>query len=192
MPRFMERTVWAMMVMFLVIVVAFMTAGLRHHGVAFTGLSHERDSIVAEAARYAGMPAALAVAVSHVENWGGDSAVVHPVSGATGLMQVLPRTWGDSFRVECGPDSLINRWRNACVGAHIAVRYFRECGDWDCALIRYVGALCVTADGPQRCAKKQATGNEYVRDVMRSLYRTDLSPARDLLSVGGWRQDVMP
>ncbi len=162
------------------------------HPVVFSGPSHERDSIVAAAARLAGMPEQLAIAVSHVENWGGDSTAVHPVSGCLGLMQVCPRTWADSFTVQCGTDSLIARWRNACVGAFIAMEYFQACGNWDCALIKYVGAECTSRDSFERCARKQRTGNQYVRTVMENIYRTDLSQQRDAMAFGGWRRDATP
>lgn len=155
--------------------------------VVFSGPSHERDSIVAAAARLAGMPVPLAIAVSHTENWGGDSTSRHPISGCLGLMQVCPQIWADSFHTECGTDSLIARWRNACVGAFVAVRYFQACGNWDCALIKYVGAECTSRDTWQRCQKKKATGNQYVRDIMGRLYRTDLSTQRDAMALGYWR-----
>lgn len=147
------------------------------------GLSEQRDSIVAAAAREHGMPVALAIAVSHVENWSGDSAVRHPASGATGLMQVLPRMWGDSFRTECGGGTLIERRRNACVGVRIALRYRRTCGNWDCALRLYVGATCTSKDTPEQCVRKQRLGAAYVQGVMQRLWRQDLSPSRDRVSV---------
>lgn len=160
---------------------------------AFGGPSQERDSIVARAARQAGMPEALAIAVSHVENWGGDSTARHPISGATGLMQVMPRLWADSFRTECGTDSLVGRWRNACVGTHVAARYFAECGNWDCALRRYAGAWCTPTDSWERCHKKQQAGDAYVLDVVRRFGRSDLSPARDQMAAGtSWRRDDTP
>lgn len=161
----------------------------REHYVVFSGPSHERDSIVAQAARLAGMPVPLAIAISHTENWGGDSTSRHPVSGCLGLMQVCPGIWADSFHTECGADTLIARWRNACVGAFVAMGYFRACGNWDCALIKYVGAECNARDTWLRCQKKKATGDQYVRDVMERIYRTDLSPQRDAIALGMWRRD---
>src|ERR1051325_2713720 len=53
-------------------------------------LSEQRDSIIAQEARRAGAPVALSIAVSHVENWTGDSTAVSP-RGAVGIMQVLPK-----------------------------------------------------------------------------------------------------
>jgi len=157
----------------------------------FAGPSQERDSIVAQAAREAGMPTALAIAVSHVENWSGDSTARHPVSGALGLMQVLPRMWRDSFPIECGLDSLVARRRNACVGAHIAVEYFEQRGNWNDALRMYAGAWCTKNDSYERCARKIKAGDAYVLAVMQRLYRTDLSPARDQMALGtSWRRDV--
>ena len=161
--------------------------------VFFTGPSMERDSIVAQAARKAGMPQALAIAMSHVENWSGDSTAVHPKSGAVGLMQVLPKLWADSFMVECGADTIIGRWRNACVGTHVAMRYFQESGNWDDAMRKYAGAWCTERDSWERCHRKSAAGDQYVQDVVRRLYRTDLSPARDQMAFGtSWRRDAVP
>jgi len=159
--------------------------------VTFTGPSMERDSIVGRAAAVAGMPPALAIAISHVENWGGDSASVHPVSGATGLMQVLPKLWADSFVVECGPGRIVERWRNACIGTHVAMRYFVESGNWNVAMRRYAGAMCTPTDSWERCHRKEAAGDKYVQDVVSRLYRTDLSPARDQMAMGtSWRRDA--
>lgn len=159
--------------------------------VMFTGPSQERDSIVAVAAREAGMPPALAIAVSHVENWSGDSMAKHPISGAVGLMQVLPRQWADSFAIACGVDSLVVRRRNACVGAHVAVEYFEMRGNWNDALRMYAGAWCTKNDSYARCARKIKAGDAYVLAVMQRLYRTDLSPARDQMALGtSWRRDV--
>lgn len=155
--------------------------------VLFGGPSEERDSIVAFEARQAGMDPALAIAVSHVENWSGDSAAVHPRSGAVGLMQVMP-FWADSFQVECyGPSDLTDRRRNACIGARIAMRYFRECGNWNCALVWYVGARCTRRDTALRCMQKREAGTSYVLLVVARFGRTDLSPARDAMAFGLWR-----
>ena len=153
----------------------------------FAGPSEERDSIVAYEARRAGMDPALAIAVSHVENWGGDSAVRHRTSGAIGLMQIMP-FWADSFQAECyGGRTLFDRHRNACVGAHIGMRYFGECGNWNCALVAYVGARCRPTDSPERCARKTRIGAEYVLEVVERFGRTDLSPARDAMASGSYR-----
>lgn len=155
--------------------------------ILFGGPSEERDSIVAYEARRAGMDPALAIAVSHVENWSGDSTAAHPRSGAMGLMQVMP-FWADSFHVECyGPGTLTMRRRNACIGARIAVQYFRECGNWHCALTWYVGARCTQKDGPARCARKTEAGKGYVLAVVERFGRDDLSPARDAMAFGFWR-----
>lgn len=155
--------------------------------ILFGGPSEERDSIVAYEARRAGMDPALAIAVSHMENWSGDSAAAHPRSGAVGLMQVMP-FWTDSFPADCyGPGDLTMRSRNACIGARIAVRYFRECGNWNCALVRYVGAECTRRDTPLRCTRKNEIGKGYVLAVVERFGRTDLSPARDAMAYGSWR-----
>jgi len=143
------------------------------------GPSEERDSIVAQEARRAGMPVALAISISHVENWSGDSTARHPSSGATGLMQVMPRYWNDSFPVQCGTAPLTNRRRNACVGVQIALRYYRDLGNWEDALRAYVGGICRDTDTPARCQRKTATADGYLFAVLHSIYRTDISPWRD-------------
>lgn len=158
--------------------------------VLFGGPSEERDSIVAFEARQAGMDPALAIAVSHVENWSGDSTAVHPRSGAVGLMQIMP-FWSDSFQVECyGASDLTTRRRNACIGTRIAVRYFRECGNWNCALTWYVGARCTKRDTAWRCSQKREAATAYVLLVVTRFGRTDLSPARDAMAYGQWRVQV--
>ena len=162
----------------------------RNESVAFSGPSHERDSIVSYQAQRFGMDPKLAIAISHAENWGGDSAAVHPRSGAVGIMQVMP-FWADSFRTECGIEPLTNRISNACRGVLISMKYFKDCGDWDCALQYYVGAVCTKRDGPWRCEQKQKTGERYVHAVLRNLHRTDLSVNRDAVAMGGWRRDSM-
>lgn len=163
----------------------------RHpHAVVFSGPSHERDSIVSYQAQRFGMDPALAIAVSHVENWGGDSMAVHPKSGAIGLMQVMP-FWADSFTTECGTENLFNRQSNACRGVMIGMMYFKDCGDWDCALTYYLGAACGPRDSMVKCHAKQAQANEYAHRVLRNLHRSDVtSLERDAFALGGWRRDA--
>lgn len=158
--------------------------------VLFGGPSEERDTIVAQEARRAGAPATLMLAVSHTENWSGDSTATS-VTGAKGLMQVMPNIWSDSFRVECGPAELIDRRRNACVGSRIYLQYFAECGNAECALRKYVGAWCTKRDSPERCAAKQRAGTAYVLAVVQKYGRTDLSPARDEMAFGKYRRDSL-
>ena len=56
---------------------------------------------------------------------------------------------------------------------------------------KYAGAWCNDRDSWERCHKKEAAGDQYVQDVVRRLYRTDLSPARDQMAFGtSWRRDV--
>src|SRR5690348_15238504 len=71
-------------------------------------LSVERDSIVAQEARRAGVSVSLSISVSHVENTSGDSMAVSK-AGAVGIMQVTPRLWQHAFEEECGCGSLFNR-----------------------------------------------------------------------------------
>jgi hypothetical protein len=125
-------------------------------------LSEQRDSIVAAAAREAGVPVLLALAVSHVENWTGDSMAVSwagkqdsqtvrraiageqraiDTLGAVGLMQVLPKKWWHAFENECGCGSLFDRRRNACKGVRILKYYLAQQPTVDQALRGYHGSL---------------------------------------------------
>lgn len=107
--------------------------------------SVERDSIVAQAARDVGVPPALAVAVSHVENWTGDSLAISP-RGAVGLMQVLPRFWAHTFDLDCGAAPLLARAKNACVGVHVLAYEFQRFGTWGPALRAYGGGTTRYSD----------------------------------------------
>lgn len=142
------------------------------------GPSEQRDSIVAFQARRWGMPVDLALAISHTENWRGDSLARSHV-GAVGLMQVLPKVWSNSFLLECGFEDLTNRRRNACVGVMVAMGYFYQRGNWTDALRDYVGANCLPRYTIARCARLQEHAHDYVSTVMSKMYRTDLTPARD-------------
>lgn len=116
--------------------------------------SEQRDSIVAHEARRAGVPVKLAIAVSHVENWTGDSMAVSPV-GAVGLMQVLPKYWQHSFEEECGCGSLFRRQRNACVGVRVLKQYLDQHKKTSPALRAYHGSLNL-----------HTAGDQYVSDVL--------------------------
>jgi hypothetical protein len=131
-------------------------------------LSEQRDSIVAVEARRAGVPVLLALAVSHVENWTGDSMAVSVAGrrdtvtvrraiagdqraidtlGAVGLMQVLPRKWWHAFEDDCGCGSLFDRRRNACKGVRVLQFYLAQQPDVDRALRSYHGSLHHHAQG---------------------------------------------
>jgi hypothetical protein len=113
-------------------------------------------------ARKVGISERLAIAVSHVENWGGDSMAVsnagkqdtttvrHAIDGdqkaidalgAVGLGQVLPRKWWHSFERECGCGSLFDRQRNACKSVRILASYLKQEGKVRPALCRYHGSF---------------------------------------------------
>lgn len=101
-------------------------------------VSVRRDSIVAEQARKWGVPAGLAVHVSHVEDWSGDSTATSP-AGAVGIMQVQPRFWAHAFDADCGPAPLVNMEKNACVGVHVLTWYYQQTNEWATALRSYNG-----------------------------------------------------
>lgn len=121
--------------------------------------SAERDSIVATEARRAGVPADLAIAVSHVENWTGDSMAVSS-AGAVGIMQVMPKYWQDAFPEACGAGSLFERRRNACVGVRVLGLYLAKHTRADLALRAYNGALTY-----------REAGDRYVADVLDRMVR---------------------
>lgn len=102
--------------------------------------TRERDSIIRVEARRAGVPAELAVAVSHVEDTSGDSLALSN-RGAVGIMQVLPTYWLDAFPNECyGGRSLFDRARNACVGVHVLRLYHARYGTWTRTFCAYHGS----------------------------------------------------
>jgi soluble lytic murein transglycosylase-like protein len=144
-------------------------------------LDAQRDSIVAQEARRAGNPVLLALAVSHVENWGGDSMVVSNAGrqdtatvrraiageqraidslGAVGLMQVLPRMWWHSWENECGCGSLFDRRRNACKGNRILRFYLDREPTVDRALRAYHGS-----------SRHHALGDGYASAVLEQMTR---------------------
>lgn len=142
-------------------------------------LSEARDSIVAAEARRAGVPVLLALAVSHVENYGGDSMAVSVAGkqdtatvrraiagqqraidtlGAVGLMQVLPRVWWHRFEEECGCGSLFDRRRNACKGVRVLAFYLEREPTVDRALRGYHGSL-----------RRHALGDDYAASVLQQM-----------------------
>lgn len=107
----------------------------------FAGLtpSQQRDSIVADEARRAGVPPRLAIAVSHTENWTGDSGAISS-AGAVGLMQVRPQLWQHAFEAACGCGSLFVRRVNACKGVRVLKLYLDSLPSVDVALRAYHGS----------------------------------------------------
>lgn len=115
-----------------------------------TDPSAYRDSLVVREARRIGVPVDWAWAISHAENWGGDSAAANPASGCVGLMQVCPYRYpsGEPLHIgtleaECGPETdppLIGRRRNVCVGLHVLKECIEEHATWSAALACYGGA----------------------------------------------------
>lgn len=151
-------------------------------------LDAQRDSIVAAEARRVGNPVLLALAVSHVENWGGDSMAVSNAGrqdtmtvrraiageqraidslGAVGLMQVLPRLWWHSWENECGCGSLFDRQRNACKGNYILRYYLRREPTVDRALRAYHGS-----------SRHHAQGDGYAAAVLEQMTRLSQITAR--------------
>lgn len=116
-----------------------------------------RDSIVAESAKRWNIPVELAIAISHVENWSGDSTAVSS-AGAVGIMQVMPM-WGPGGRYDlsgrCVQRAGVPAWDlplrdtrdltnmdlNACLGMQVLRNAFDTHGNWNAALRAYNGAI---------------------------------------------------
>jgi transglycosylase-like protein with SLT domain len=122
-------------------------------------LSDQRDTIVAQEARRAGVSVDLALAVSHVENWSGDSTAISS-RGAVGLMQVLPKYWQHEFEEECGCGSLVQRRLNACKGVRVLAFYLKQQKTTALALRAYHGSLNL-----------HAAGDDYISAVLDQLVR---------------------
>ena len=99
--------------------------------------SETRDRLVIQYATRYGVDTALALDVSHAENWTGNRKAKSP-AGAIGLMQVMP-LWLGTFP-ECGTD-LYDGPTNTCYGIQILRQYLIECGrNTFCATNKYNGA----------------------------------------------------
>lgn len=119
-------------------------------------VSEQRDSIVAQEARKVGIPTPVAIAVSHIENFSGDSLAVSN-KGAVGLMQVMPLIWSHKFEEDCGCGSLFPRRRNACLGVHVLKLYHDKHKTWEKTLRAYHGSN----DHPQ--------GREYIAAFVEAI-----------------------
>lgn len=111
--------------------------------------SELRDRLVREAAARHGVPADLAIAVSHVENWRGLPAARSP-KGAVGLMQVMPDIHGATAQQLEDPS------HNVDLGVRIMRMYFDRYGTWDKALRAYNGALKLPRVGDRYVAQVRA------------------------------------
>ena len=116
-------------------------------------LSQVRDTLVSAAARRWGVDPALAVAVSHVENWTGQPRAISS-RGAVGLMQVMPFHLGRfpgcapvsplaavlNVQTVLRQEDLYDPVINVCYGVRLLRHYLRVChGRLGCALVLYSG-----------------------------------------------------
>ena len=116
----------------------------------------KRDSAVVLQAQRWGVPVDLALAVSRVENYSGDSTAVSS-AGAVGIMQVMPM-WGPGGRYDltgrcierAGPPwswplrdqrNLTNMNLNACLAMQVLRNDYVRHGNWNAALRAYNGAI---------------------------------------------------
>lgn len=104
--------------------------------VAPLGMSELRDSAVSAEAIKAGVPVHLALAVSHAEDWSGDTMARSSV-GALGVMQARPEYWDGTFVAECGDGPLTGLRRGACVGVRILAEFHAVCPVWGPAVREY-------------------------------------------------------
>ncbi len=100
--------------------------------------SERRDSVAYREARRFDVPWRIAYAVTHAENFGGDSTAVSRV-GAVGIFQIHPVNF-NAYLVECyGGSDITDMARNACVGVNLLREYREQEGGWGGALRRYLG-----------------------------------------------------
>lgn len=100
--------------------------------------SERRDSVALREARRFGVPRRIVYAVTHSENFGGDSTAVS-TAGAVGILQIMPMNH-DAYREECyGDRHITDMARNACIGVNLLREYREQEGSWSAALRRYVG-----------------------------------------------------
>ncbi len=142
-------------------------------------MSEARDTIIAREARRQGVRRygvrlEWILAISHTENWNGDSTAQQPTTGCVGLMQTCPyrypsgeRLWIGAYEEDCGPETdppLVGRRRNVCVGLHVLTECIMNAtrAVWSEVLACYGGAT------------QRATRQQYFADVMRR-FRLDWS-----------------
>jgi hypothetical protein len=99
-------------------------------------MSELRDSAVTAEAVQAGVPVNLALALSHVEDWSGDTMATSSV-GALGVMQARPEYWDGKFVADCGDGPLTGLRRGACVGVRVLAQFHASCPSWGAAVRQY-------------------------------------------------------
>jgi hypothetical protein len=97
-------------------------------------LTPEIERLVREAARKAGVPERLALALVQTESSGDPNAVSS--AGALGLTQIMPATAKGLYNVD-DPNQLLDPKTNVDMGLHFLNSLFDRYGDWDLALSHY-------------------------------------------------------
>jgi len=100
---------------------------------------YRRNAAVRYEARRWDVPYRIAYAVSHAENYNGDSTALNPRTGAIGILQIHPVHFGALAGVCYGSGSMTNLKRNACYGMKILRGYYDQTGSWSAALRKYLG-----------------------------------------------------
>lgn len=101
---------------------------------------HPDAAVQVTAAQQAGVPAVVALAVVEVES-GRTLTPRDGAAGEVGRWQVRPELWGASFTRACGPASLRDPVKNACVGAHILKGCYDRLGTWTLAVRCFNGDI---------------------------------------------------
>ncbi len=105
---------------------------------ALFSLSERRDSVAFREAKRLGVPWRIVYAVTHSENYSGDSTAVNRSSGAIGIFQIHPINF--NAYPECyGDRHITDMARNSCVGIMLLAYYRAQEGSWGAALRRYLG-----------------------------------------------------
>lgn len=100
---------------------------------------HRRNNAVRYEAKRWGVPYRIAYAVSHAENYSGDSTARNPRTHALGIMQIHPVNFGTLDHLCYGAGDMTQLRRNACFGMVLLRGYYDQTGSWSAALKLYLG-----------------------------------------------------
>src|SRR5690606_14325187 len=115
------------------------------------------------AAREIDLDPLLVLAVIAVES--SFNPLAESVTGAKGLMQIIPRYHLDKLAHFGGEAAAFDPESNIAVGARILKQYVRQTGSLEAGLQRYNGAL---TDASARYAQKVLAERDALQDVLRA------------------------
>jgi len=108
-------------------------------------VEYRRNNAVRYEAKRWKVPYRIAYAVSHAENYSGDSTARNTRTLAVGIMQIHPMNFG-TLDYECyGPGDMTVLIRNSCYGMVLLRGYYDQTGSWSAALRLYLGYKTNTA-----------------------------------------------